>query len=636
MEMTLYSILNIGRGIFKVLQEIQSLPVENKFPFPRVIVCEHGLPQNEKAEQKSVSTKGSGDFQRLENNSNQLFTTSGGKQFDTLEDKNRGNLSNREKSTGIEVDSLQQRKPLLDSSEVPESSQQEGSIDSGDTSLREKEKWITEDSKSVSEGNLEPDLSLNTFIERESTDSRSQLRSWKNPPRERAVPSSPISRFLGFSTLGIGMVWGAASEATKRIFVKSSGGSDEKLTKSSDPLSHSLFLSEANTNRLAATLCRMRGAALKLGQMLSIQDDKLLPPQLLHALERARHNADIMPRRQLLEVLETELGKQWSDRVAQFDWVPIAAASIGQVHQAMTVDGVSVAMKIQYPGVAKSIDSDLENLKRLLKYLNMLPRGMYIDEALQVAKEELKKECDYLLEARHQQRMGKLLAGHPSIVVPFVVPELSTEAILTTQLVKDAIPVDMVAMEDECVRNRVASLILELTLKELFVFRFMQTDPNFSNFLYRPKEGKLYLLDFGASREYSKEFVDLYLKMVWSCSEKDKEGVIEYSKRLGFLTGYESKTMLDAHCSAAFVVGEPFSAAAVYDFKNSDIARRVAGFGRTMLQERLCPPPKEVYSLHRRLSGAYLICMKLGAKIPCRELFLRIMESTQNGEILCA
>ncbi|EME31783.1 ABC1 transporter, partial [Galdieria sulphuraria] len=583
MEVKLYSILNIARGVFKVVQEMQGLSWQNKFPLPSVTVCEQDVLQVVEVEQEvALTNKGESD-QSSGNKVNGVLTDPSRNDFDRLDEWNTGDLSNNSKPIIGEVDSHQQSKPLVKSFGEAEFPEQRKDFD--DLGWKESEKWVTKDSFSVPKENLQPEVNLASSVESTDTESSSQLKFWKSPPRERAVPASPISRFLGFGTLGMGLVWGAASEATKRFFIKTNGSSEENSANNSKPSSYSLLLSEANTSRLAATLCRMRGAALKLGQMLSIQDDKLLPPQLLHALERARHNADIMPRNQLLGVLETELGTHWSQRVTQFVWVPIAAASIGQVHRAMTMDGVSIAMKIQYPGVAKSIDSDLENLKRLLKYLNMLPRGMYIDEALQVAKEELKKECDYRLEAIHQQRMGQLLSGHPSIVVPFVVPELSTKAVLTTQLVKDAIPVDMVAAEDQSVRNRVASLILELTLKELFVFRFMQTDPNFSNFLYHPKEQKLYLLDFGASREYPKEFVDLYLKMVWACSEKDKEGVIEYSKRLGFLTGDESKSMLDAHCSAAFVVGEPFSAGSLYDFKNSDIARRVAEFGRTMLQE---------------------------------------------------
>lgn len=527
MEYRLYSILNIGKGLLKVVQEIQSIPWQNKFPLPPVIICDNDFEREVITELKDVVRK---ETEKGRDQSSKLATEEtvadlGTNDFGRLDERKTGDSLHFRKDTLHEVNSQEQTK--AEPVELTERLEPEREKFLDEVKHEEKQRVLANDSQSVPELNLQTNGSLNVSQKNLNTDTSPQPQYWKNPPKERAVPASPISRFVGFGTLGMGLAWGVASEATKRIFVGSGKVADENSSSNIEPRPYSLLLSEANTNRLAATLCRMRGAALKLGQMLSIQDDKLLPPQLVHALERARHNADIMPRHQLLKVLETELGKQWSERVVNFDWNPIAAASIGQVHRAMTVDNIPIAMKIQYPGVARSIDSDLENLKRLLKYLNMLPRGMYIDESLHVAKEELKRECDYLLEASHQERMRKLLSGHPSFVVPFVVPELTTKAILTTQLVNDAVPVDMVANEDETVRNRVASLILELTLRELFVFRFMQTDPNFSNFLYHRGEGKLYLLDFGASREYSKDFVDLYLKMVWACSQKDREGVIE-------------------------------------------------------------------------------------------------------------
>jgi predicted unusual protein kinase regulating ubiquinone biosynthesis (AarF/ABC1/UbiB family) len=128
----------------------------------------------------------------------------------------------------------------------------------------------------------------------------------------------------------------------------------------------STWLTEDNAERLANALCRMRGAALKLGQMLSIQDENVLPPQFQAALERVRAGADVMPRRQLEQVLVAELGPDWQTGVAEFDFQPLAAASIGQVHSAQLHDGRRVVMKIQYPGVARSIESDVDNLMRLL------------------------------------------------------------------------------------------------------------------------------------------------------------------------------------------------------------------------------------------------------------------------------
>jgi aarF domain-containing kinase len=121
------------------------------------------------------------------------------------------------------------------------------------------------------------------------------------------------------------------------------------------------------------------------------------------------------------------------------------------------------------------------------------------------------------------------------------------------------------------------------------------------------------------------------LSQVRACADRDKDGVIEYSKRLGFLTGDESRVMLDAHCQAAFVVGVPFAKPGGFDFKTTDLTKRVTALGAVMLRHRLTPPPDEAYSLHRKLSGAFLACIKLGATVPCRELFFNVYDNYDFG-----
>ncbi|XWS46361.1 hypothetical protein CRYUN_Cryun14cG0058600 [Craigia yunnanensis] len=119
--------------------------------------------------------------------------------------------------------------------------------------------------------------------------------------------------------------------------------------------------------------------------------------------EKMQKGADVMPSSQLNQVLDAELGPGWSSKLTSFDYEPMSAASIGQVHRALTKDGMDVAMKIQYPGVVDSIESDLENVKLLLDYTNLFPKGLYLDRAMKVAKEELSRECDYQLEASNQK-----------------------------------------------------------------------------------------------------------------------------------------------------------------------------------------------------------------------------------------
>ncbi|KAI3849442.1 hypothetical protein MKX03_030838 [Papaver bracteatum] len=439
--------------------------------------------------------------------------------------------------------------------------------------------------------------------------------------RERRVPTTSFGRALGFAGLGAGLVWGTVQESTKRL-VYGTPVSNNKQSALSP------FLSEQNAERLALALCRMRGAALKVGQMLSIQDESLIPAPILAALDIVRQGADVMPKSQLNQVLVAELGSGWTSRLHSFDYEPLAAASIGQVHQAVTKDGLKVAMKIQYPGVAESIESDIENVKLLLNYTNLIPKGLYLDRAMKVAKEELSLECNYELEAANQKRFRNLISDTEGFYVPMVVDELLSKRVITTELVS-GVPIDKVAVLSQETRDYVGKRLLELTLKELFVFRFMQTDPNWSNFLYDEATNMINLIDFGAAREYKKKFVDDYLRMVIACSKCDRDGVIEMSNRLGFLAGTEEDVMVDAHVQAGFVVGLPFSKPGGYDFRKNNITQSVSNLGATMLKHRKTPPPDEVYSLHRKLSGAFLACIKLGAVVPCRDLLYQVYDNHQ-------
>ncbi|GBF99518.1 aarF domain-containing kinase [Raphidocelis subcapitata] len=459
--------------------------------------------------------------------------------------------------------------------------------------------------------------------------------------RERRVPSTPIGRAFGFASMGASLLLGTLKDNIVGSFSSPSKDTGAAGSSSGGGGGGGAFsiITESNAERLAAALCRMRGAALKLGQMLSIQDETVLPPQIQAALERVRQGADVMPRAQLEGQLRSQLGRDWAAKIEDFEWAPRAAASIGQVHSAVLKDGRRVAMKIQYPGVARSIESDVDNLMRLIAVANVLPRGLFVENAARVAKRELKLECDYEYEARCQARFKQLVEGDGQLAgdfhVPGVVPELSAAQVLTSEWV-EGYAIDKVRQLDQGVRDEVGTRLLRLTLRELFGWRFMQTDPNWGNFLYDPATGVLNLIDFGAARAYPKPFVDDYLRMVRSCAERDRDGVIRYSTRLGFLTGDESAVMLDAHSEAGFVVGLPFAPApgppaggfAPYDFgSHAGMTARVGELGSVMLRHRLTAPPEESYSLHRKLSGAFLACMKLRARVPCRRLFYDAYDS---------
>lgn len=462
---------------------------------------------------------------------------------------------------------------------------------------------------------VKPEETIVLPISETSASSPDASSTTKKQMRERAVPSTQIGRMVGFGGLAMRMAFGEAVDRASYAF----SGNDGPRT-----------ISDENAERLAESLCRMRGAALKLGQMLSIQDEDSIPPSLRKALERVRQGADYMPKRQLEAQLTAQLGEKWRDRFKEFDPIPIAAASIGQVHRAVMHDGTVVALKIQYPGVAESIDSDLNNLKTLVRMTNLLPPGLFIDNIIKVASEELREECDYAREAASQIRYRELVFADKVLKKHVNVPEVFTDhctsRVLTTRLVP-GMPIDKALSLPQSVRNAIARTTLVLTIRELFEWRFIQSDPNFANFLYDNPSRTVHMIDFGAAREYQKSFVDGYMRLVWAAANQDRDTILQVSKELGFLTGDESKKFLDAHVDAGLVVGEPFLKKESFDFANSHLTQRIGQYGGTFMQYRLTPPPSEAYSLHRKLAGAFLLCIKLKANIPCRD----ILETTFNS-----
>jgi aarF domain-containing kinase len=436
--------------------------------------------------------------------------------------------------------------------------------------------------------------------------------------RESAVPSSRFGRLWQYGGLATSMAFGAVGESLRRI----TGGAAAAA-------SGSLLLSPANMERLVAKLSRMRGAALKLGQMMSFQDSKMLPPAINAVLQRVQDSADYMPPWQRNKQLASNLGADWKDLFSSFEDIPIAAASIGQVHRAtLASNGREVAVKIQYPGVRGSIDSDLSNLSLLLTASRLLPPGLFLDKTIANARTELGWECDYTREAECGSRFATLLEDETAT---FRVPQVFSEAcgpeVLTAELMhgKGVTKIPDLSQEE---RDWIGTQVLRLCLRELMEWRFMQTDPNWTNFLYNRGSGlserRLELLDFGASREFPESFVTPYVQLLIAASTHDRNACRDLSIKLGYLTGAESQAMLTAHVDSILTLAEPFDSGRTgdyYDFKDQTITDRVREKIGLMVRERLAPPPEETYSLHRKLSGAFLLCARLGANVPAKKLF---------------
>ncbi|PHJ25032.1 abc1 protein [Cystoisospora suis] len=378
-----------------------------------------------------------------------------------------------------------------------------------------------------------------------------------------------------------------------------------------------------------------------------------LPPALAEALKRTRDGADVMPESQLLVTLEGELGPDWRNRFASFEMVPFAAASIGQVHRATLPDGRNVAVKVQFPGVAESISSDLRNLKMLVQWTRLLPRSLFLDVLCDEMKTELLAECDYRNERRFYEHFRFLLErDFPSaFYVPRVYGEISTKKILVTDFV-EGLPFEQVALRQDIsqsTRDSISERLLKLVLAEIFVYRLLNTDANPSNFFYLAEKDSLALIDFGAGRTYEPAFIDKYLRLLHAAVHEREAVVKRLAAELGFFGGSSSPEFLQAQANVFLAFAQCFrplnhQASRVgktdvsflghnddmrpkYSFRNSNVFGQLHAEMQKVMLNRERPPPPEIYSLHRKLAGCFLLCAKLGGRVDTPKIFAEVLEA---------
>jgi predicted unusual protein kinase regulating ubiquinone biosynthesis (AarF/ABC1/UbiB family) len=432
------------------------------------------------------------------------------------------------------------------------------------------------------------------------------------PVTARPVPSGRFARLVRLGGLAAGVAGGALGEGARRI------------ARGERPALPDLLLTPGNLAQVAGRLAEMRGAAMKIGQLVSMDAGDLLSPELSATLATLREGARPMPPRQLGQVLDAAWGSHWRKGFESFDVHPVAAASIGQVHRARARDGRDLAIKVQYPGVKQSIDSDVGNVATLLRVSGLVPSGLDLGPLLAEARQQLHEEADYEREAGNIIRARALLADDPSFRVPDAYPDLSTGAVLAMEFVGGE-PMDGLEAAPQAERDRVAALLIGLALRELLDWRWMQTDPNLANYRMERGTGRVVLYDFGAARDVEPRIAGLYREALLAARDGTRDLALRTFEAFGALdaatpeAAREEVLALFDTSAAALLREGPF------DFGATRLVEDLRERGMALVADRSTwrAPPGGTLFIQRKLGGTYLMAARLRARVDLRALLDR-------------
>jgi len=382
---------------------------------------------------------------------------------------------------------------------------------------------------------------------------------------------------------------------------------------------------------LTESLSRLKGAAMKAGQMLSIEASEFLPPEALAILSKLQNKSDVfMPIEDVEFILKKELGEEKFALIENLSALPIAAASIGQVHSAI-YKGDKVVFKIQYPGIADSIDSDIRILKRIANTFMVMSRksDISLDALFDELKDEFKKESDYVNEAENIKAYQKILEPYPEYKVPNFYKELSTKLVLCMSH-ESGVPFKE-WMEKEPTKElqmHFGQLFLNLYTVEFFDNRMVQTDPNYANFLINEESKQIVLLDFGAVKRYSEEFLAKYIKLIKSAVEKNASETVSMAEKMNLMSKEERTEtkiafyeMIRASLSAFDEDRQPLH------FGDSDYYKKTAEASKKLMKlVEFSAPPHQLIFLHRKLSGVFNMLKKMDLAIDLGPFWTHVIE----------
>jgi predicted unusual protein kinase regulating ubiquinone biosynthesis (AarF/ABC1/UbiB family) len=344
-------------------------------------------------------------------------------------------------------------------------------------------------------------------------------------PKDR-IPTSRVSRTARVSGL-------AAGQAARQL-----GTHAANLTRSEEGREKALERRHLEAaEQIVAALGTMKGAAMKLGQVMSFLDVGLVPEEHREEFQRKlgalRDAAPKVRFSDMRKVIEEELDAPLREIFAEFDEDPVAAASIGQVYRAVLHDGREVAVKVQYPGVAQAVRADMQNLGMILRLMKRIAPGLDVKATADEIRSRIGEELDYELEAQNQRSIARLFRGHPFIVVPGVVTELSRERVLVSDFVRGT-GFDALKEADQATRDRVGEIVFRFFFGCMYRHRQFSGDPHPGNFLLLA-DGRMAFLDFGLFKVMPAELIEIELATQRAGAEGNAQEIHRIFAETGFI-----------------------------------------------------------------------------------------------------
>ncbi len=357
-----------------------------------------------------------------------------------------------------------------------------------------------------------------------------------------------------------------------------------------------------NAERIVAGSAELRGAFMKLVQMLSMRED-ILPGEALDVLASVRSSAPPMPWARVRALLTEELGAPPEERFGRFEPDAFAAASLGQVHRATLPDGAPVVVKVQYPGVADTVRQDVKNVQALIKVLTVIARDVMRqdvdrDEIARELEERLHEELDYLNEAANLERFGRLLADDAEVVIPQVHRALTSGRVLTMSEVQGYQVEDVMAPGvDQELKDWVAVKLFTLLWRQVLSFGALHTDPHPGNYLvsHHPRLG---ILDFGSVRLFDEPIRRGYLRFARGLLARDEREMGAGLAEAGLVRGDPAPLVAIAH-----VICEPLETDAAFDPRTYDVVERGQRVTQLAIANRVFNAPGHQVFLLRALVG---------------------------------